>query len=59
MSAPERSDLTAADMDLFNHDAHKPPHDVWACEIDGCWVCAKWHKDDKAWLDRQIERRSA
>lgn len=55
--APDR--LTAEDADLFAHDARKPPHDVQTCVIDGCWVCRTWHRDERAWLDQQIERRTA
>lgn len=57
--APTRRDLTAADAELFKQDAARPAHDVWKCQVDDCWVCNKWHRDEKAWLDAQIERRSA
>lgn len=57
--APTIHDLTGADVDLFNHDARRPPHDVQTCETADCWVCLKWHRDEKAWLDARDERWSA
>lgn len=36
---PTRHDLTAADMDLFNHDARKPRHSIETCTTPACWAC--------------------
>lgn len=53
---PTRRDLTAADMDLFRHDATKPPHDSDYCEVTGCWVCRWEHNLDRLWADSRDER---
>lgn len=37
---PERSELTADDVALLEHDRAKPAHNAATCTVAGCWVCA-------------------
>ena len=60
---PTRHDLTAADMDLFAHDAKKPPHSIETCETPGCWACTFERRMQRLWADsrdeREYDRRTA
>ena len=53
---PERHDLTAADMDLFLHDARKRPHSIETCEVADCWVCRWERMQERLWRDSRDER---
>lgn len=58
MTEPTRRDLTSADMELFRHDAEKPPHNVHYCEIADCWACAWHHSQERLWADSRDEREN-
>lgn len=53
---PERRDLTAADVDLFQHDARKPRHSIETCEVTDCWACRWERMQDRLWRDSRDER---
>lgn len=53
--APEH--LTAADIDLFEHDKKKPPHNVHTCNIRGCWNCKHWHGVERVIEESEAERQ--
>ena len=60
---PTRGDLTAADMDLFAHDAKKPAHSIETCETADCWACTFERRMQRLWADsrdeREYDRRTA
>lgn len=53
---PTRRDLTAADMDLFAHDARRRPHSIEECTNADCWTCSWGRNLDRLWADSRDER---
>lgn len=53
---PTCRDITAADVDLFEHDKKTPSHDVNTCTLRDCWNCKHWFGVERVIEESMRER---